>query len=84
MGDDTWRRWGTEQCGSNFAVANSPDPLVLPYPKYANFDPVSYWPATSNLNEQNNAFLHFIGTYRYADNYYATKATSVIRELNAA
>src|SRR6267154_1321329 len=38
LGDNTWRKWGTEQCASNFAIANSPDALVLPYPKYANFD----------------------------------------------
>jgi len=76
MGDDTWREWGTEQCGSNFAVANSPDALVLPYPKYANFGP--------NINKKDNAFLHFMGTYRYYDDFFVQKAEIVIRELNAA
>ena len=33
-----WREWGSEQCGSNFAIANSPDPVVLPYPEYASFE----------------------------------------------
>lgn len=79
MGDQTWRKWGTEQCASNFAVANSPNPLVLPYPKYANFDPVNYWPTMTH--DQTNEFLHFIGTYRYRDDYFAGKARSVIREL---
>jgi hypothetical protein len=73
MGDDAWRKWGTEQCGSNFAVANSPNARVLPYPKYANF-----WPG---LKREESAFLHFIGTYRYNDDYFVTKAQQVIGEL---
>jgi hypothetical protein len=76
MGDDTWRKWGTEQCASNFAVANSPDALVLPYPKYANFAP--------NTVHEDNAFLHFIGSCRYNDDFFAQKAGGVIRELRAA
>lgn len=78
VGDDTWRKWGTEQCASNFAVANSPDALVLPYPKYASFDPVSVWP---DKPIEENALLHFIGAYRYHDDYFARKAQIVIREL---
>jgi len=78
VGDDTWRKWGTEQCASNFAVANSPEALVLPYPKYANFDPISVWHDKSN---EENALLHFIGAYRYHGDYFAHKARSVIREL---
>src|SRR5947209_7008707 len=31
-----WREWGTEQCGSNFAIANSPNPMILPFPAYQN------------------------------------------------
>ena len=79
VGDDTWRKWGTEQCASNFAVANSPNAVVLPYPKYANFDPISVWPNTTN---EDNVFLHFIGTYRYYDDYFARKAKIVIHELD--
>src|SRR3954452_5045568 len=75
LGDDSWRKWGTEQCGSNFAVANSPDAHVLPYPKYANF-----WPG---IKPGNYAFLHFFGTHRYYKDYYAIKAQQVIGELNA-
>ena len=76
MGDGTWRKWGTEQCGSNFAVANSPDALVLPYPKYANFAP--------NINRTDNAFLHFMGSHRFEDDFFARKAQIVIRELEAS
>jgi hypothetical protein len=31
--------WGTEQVASNFAVANSPNALALPYPTYAVMQP---------------------------------------------
>ena len=76
MGDEAWRRWGTEQCASNFAVANSPGAMVLPYPKYANFSP--------DLQSRNNAFLHFIGSHRYDEDYFVAKARGVIDELNDA
>jgi hypothetical protein len=81
LGDNTWRKWGTEQCASNFAIANSPDALVLPYPKYANFDPISVW---SNEPNEQNEFLHFIGTYRYHDDFFVHKARVVIKELASA
>lgn len=68
-----WKEWGTEQCGSNFAVANSPNAVVLPYPKYANF-----WP---NLVRGHSSFLHFIGSHRYLDDYYASLAKEVIHSL---
>jgi hypothetical protein len=37
VGAKRFREWGTEQCASNFAVANSPNAVVLPYPDYASF-----------------------------------------------
>jgi hypothetical protein len=76
LGDDKWRKWGTEQCASNFAVANSPNAFVLPYPKYANFSPA--------LQPGPNSFLHFIGEYRYNDNLYVDRGRQVIAELKAA
>lgn len=81
VGDQTWRRWGTEQCGSNFAVANSPNAFVLPYPKYGNFDPIAIWPG---VNTEDAAFVHFIGTYRYEHDFFAEKACGVIRQLLSA
>jgi hypothetical protein len=69
-----WKEWGSEQNASNFAIANSPGAIVLPYPKYANF-----WPG---LRRGNSSFLHFIGSSRYLDDYYATLAKGVIRELS--
>lgn len=70
---EAWRTWGTEQCASNFAVANSPGGVVLPFPKYASFNP--YVPRGKS------AFLHFIGTYRYLDDYFARCAEEEIVRL---
>ena len=75
VGDAEWKGWGTEQNGSNFAVANSPDPLILPYPKYSNFNP--------DLRPGPTAFHHFFGTHRYDNDYFAEKGRQVIQELNA-
>lgn len=72
---DRWHQWGTEQNGSNFAVANSSGAIVLPYPKYANF-----WPG---LKRGASSFLHFIGSHRYLDDYFATLGGKIIEELNA-
>jgi hypothetical protein len=72
---DRWREWGTEQCGSNFAVANSPGAVVLPFPKYGNF-----WPG---LVRGQSAFLHFFGTHRYDDDYFADQGRAEIARLSA-
>ena len=69
-----WKEWGTEQSASNFAIANSPGAIVLPYPKYANFGP--------ETNVSNTSFLHFIGTYRFLDDRFASLAKGIIADLN--
>ena len=68
-----WKEWGTEQCGSNFAVANSPDALVLPFPKYANFD--------HHHDPAQSSFLHFIGAHRFDDELFATLGNRMIDSL---
>lgn len=70
-----WKKWGTEQNASNYAVANSPNAVVLPYPKYANF-----WPQM----QRPNSFIHFIGEHRYNDDYFATRGKAVIEKLLAS
>jgi len=76
VGSERWREWGSEQCGSNFAVANSPDPMVLPYPDYASFaDRVESW-----LRPRVKLF-HFIGTFRFKEDYYGRKSQNVIAAL---
>jgi FkbM family methyltransferase len=73
VGATRWREWGTEQCGSNFAIGNSPGAVVLPYPEYASFLPETARDAVK--------FFHFIGTYRFRDNYYAARGQEVIATL---
>ena len=70
-----WTEWGTEQCASNFAVANSAGAFVLPYPKYWNFD--------SSHDVATSSFLHFIGAYRFDDDRFAQLGQKVIAELKA-
>jgi hypothetical protein len=70
---DAWKKWGTEQCASNFAVANSPGGVVLPFPKYACFNPY--------IQRGKSSFLHFIGSYRYLDDYFAQCARDEIARL---
>jgi hypothetical protein len=71
---ERWKEWGTEQNASNFAVANSPGAVVLPYPKYTNFVPDGPW-ATSS-------FFHFFGTFRYSGDYFATRGREVLGALS--
>jgi hypothetical protein len=69
-----WLEWGTEQVGSNWVVANSPNnALVLPYPKYANFFPA--------LPRHKSNALHFIGTYRYDEGHFAKLGQVEIQRL---
>ncbi len=71
-----WTEWGTEQCASNFAVANSPGALVLPFPKYANFD--------HQHDPNQSGFLHFIGAHRFDDDYFAQHGQRIIDALMTA
>lgn len=68
-----WSEWGTEQCASNFAIANSPGAIVLPHPKYAIFTP--------RVVRGRSAFIHFIGSHRYLDDYYALRGQEFIETL---
>jgi hypothetical protein len=70
-----WREWGSEQVASNFAIANSSDAIVLPFPKYASFDPNLDWPGC--------AFLHFIGPHRFAGGVYARVGRAAIARMPA-
>jgi hypothetical protein len=69
-----WREWGSEQVTSNLAVASSPNPLILPHPKYATYTP--------RLDVDNSVFLHFMGTYRFRSSVYVTKSHDVVSTLN--
>ena len=68
-----WTEWGSEQCASNFAIANAPRAVVLPWPDYANFQPAR--------KSDEARFLHFLGAVRYRKGAYARLAREVIRRV---
>lgn len=68
-----WTEWGTEQVASNFAVANSPDSLPLPKPKYATY--------VGGPLPDGCSLLHFIGSYRFKGGLFAALANGVAAEL---
>lgn len=75
IGAKRWREWGSEQCGSNFAIANSPDPLVLPYPEYASFK--------DGVLRREAKLFHFIGAFRFKEGYFAHRSQEVIAALTS-
>lgn len=72
---ERWYEWGTEQCASNFAVANSPDAVVLPFPAYASFGPEAIARAGQTK------FFHFIGTFRFHAGFFAQEGQKTIELL---
>lgn len=80
LGTD-WSIWGTEQVASNFIVANSDNPVILPYDRYCNHEG---WSRSLNdpwFEQATPAIMHFIGTFRYARRRYNRLSKSVIRQL---
>ena len=78
-----WTEWGTEQIASNFAVANSPNALPLPYPKYATFEP-EYATFQKNGITADMSALHFIGIFRFDLGTFSLLANREIAEMQAA
>jgi len=71
---DKWSEWGSEQTMSNVLVANSPRMGLLPYPEYYN-----YW----GVEEAQQKFIHFVGTYRYHGGVYLKSVQTALAELRA-
>jgi len=69
-----WHEWGSEQCGSNFAVANSAGAVALPYPAYGSFSP--------ELRVGDCKCFHFIGAYRFMDGYFAKRGLDAIQRIH--
>jgi hypothetical protein len=67
-----WDRLGTEQIASNYMLANAPGAVVLPFERYACFEP--------HIAPGNRPFLHFIGTFRYGDGLYRQRARQFLRQ----
>ena len=66
---DKWAEWGSEQVMSNIVVANVPDAVVLPHPKYAD---------CHKMKQGVTEFIHFIGACRFDGGNYARLGTELI------
>ena len=75
VGHDRWREWGTEQCASNFAVANTDGAINLPYPAYTSFHP--------GCAREGVKMYHFIGTFRFDHGVFIDLARKEIAALKA-
>lgn len=75
VGHRRWREWGTEQCASNFAVANTPGAITLPYPEYASFHPFG--------DREAAKMYHFIGSFRFREGTFIRLAKREIAALKA-
>jgi len=67
------REWGTEQCASNFMVANADKVQMLPFPAYATYPGLG--------DESAVKIFHMLGSVRYRDGYYARKGRQVVELL---
>jgi hypothetical protein len=73
VGADLWRQWGSEQVASNYLVANTPEPVLLPYARYFHF-----W---DDGDRADPGLVHFPGTHRYTGNSYAHATASALDRL---
>ena len=67
-----WSEWGSEQVMSNIVIANIPNAIVLPHPKYAD---------CHKMQVRVTEFIHFIGSCRFDDGNYARLGAQVIARL---
>ena len=73
IGREKWREWGSEQVTSNCMIANTENPMVLPFEFYPYWEP--------GLDLENAQLVHFIGTHRFEGKEYFRKAQAAIRAL---
>lgn len=72
-----WKEWGTEQLASNFVIANSPNSVPLPKPKYLSYE-------KHQLNFEDLSLLHFLGYCRFHNGEFARYANQEIDAMLAA
>lgn len=70
LGDEAWKRWGSEQFASNYLIANTPLKAVLP------FDGYPYWEPGADL--QPARLVHFIGDHRFTSSTYRRVALKAV------
>lgn len=73
VGADIWTQWGSEQVASNYLVANTTDPVLLPYARYYHF-----W---DDGDRADPGLVHFPGTHRYTGNSYARTTATALDKL---
>lgn len=73
VGTTVWNQWGSEQVASNYLVANTPDPVLLPYARYYHF-----W---DDGDRTDPGLVHFPGTHRYTGNAYARATAAALAAL---
>lgn len=71
VGRAKWQEWGSEQFASNYFIANTPNPLVLPVASYVNWSP--------QKDAASAKFLHFIGDFRFKGWMYVRESRHAIR-----
>ena len=67
-----WSEWGSEQVMSNIVLANIPNAIVLPHPRYAD---------CHKMQPDVTEFIHFIGSCRFDGGRYARLGAQVIATL---
>jgi hypothetical protein len=77
LGEEKWSQWGSESFASNFCVANADKSRVLPWPKYASYNP------ERDVDFSKSAFLHFEGTNRFKGGAYLESGKGVIDRLSS-
>jgi hypothetical protein len=75
LGKEKWAEWGSESFASNFFVANAGGAMVLPWPKYASYNP------TRDADFGESVFLHFEGTNRFKNGEYVKCSRRLIDDL---
>ncbi|MBV5309187.1 hypothetical protein [Chromatium okenii] len=70
IGMDRWRGWGSEQVTSNFLIANTTNPLALPFERYPYFHP--------EIPLDEARIIHFIGEHRFHGMDYMRHVRKVI------
>ncbi len=76
IGESKWKEWGSEQVASNFAVANSEKPMVLPVTKYHYYKP--------GIDEEQFSLLHFVGSTRFTNGKYVKLARNQVKLLGSS
>lgn len=74
IGMDRWRGWGSEQVTSNFLIANTTDPLALPFERYSYFHP--------EIALDEARIIHFIGEHRFYGMEYVRYARKAIADIS--